>query len=111
MKLVTALLLTVTTVLGAMLPLPPLTLGVTTHVLIATAQAFAAVLAPVALPLQPHVHGPVPETAVAVPVLHRLADGATSAGVTLLAEPQAPLIGIRLKVATTLQLLMMAPVV
>ena len=111
MKLVAALLLTVTAVLGAMAPLPPLTLGVTVQVLIATEHAVAAVLLPVALPLQPHVHGPVPDTAVAVPVLHKLADGATNAGAAPLAEPQAPLIGVRANDAITLQLAVTAPVV
>ena len=111
MKLVAALLLTLTAVLGAMAPLPPLTLGVTVQVLIATEQAVADVLVPVALPLQPHVHGPLPETAVAVPVLHKFADGATNAGAPPLAEPQTPLMGVSANDAITLQAAVTGPVV
>ena len=110
-KLVAALLFTLTTVFGVMLPLPPFTLGVTAHVFIGTLHAVADVLVPVALPLHPHVHGPVPATAVAVPVLHRFADGATRAGVALLAEPHAPFTAPSVKVAVTAQLASSADVV
>ncbi len=59
-------------------------------------QALAAVLAPPSLPLQPHCHWPpLPFTLVAVPVAHRLADGA----VTLASElPQTPGMGAALAV-------------
>lgn len=79
----------------------------------ATAQAFAAVLVPVALPLQPHVHGPLapPTKLVTVPVLQKLVVGADNTGVALLAVPHAPLIGVSVNEAITLQLPMTGPVV
>jgi hypothetical protein len=44
-------------------------------------------------PSQYQVHGPVPDTAVAVPALQRLVVGALDTGVPL-AEPQTPLTGV-----------------
>ena len=112
MNVEVVLLLTDTAVAGLIAPLtaPVATEGVIDHVVIPTEHAAADVLVPVALPLQPHVHGPVPETAVAVPVLHRLAVGALNTGVELLAVPQRPLIGVSANEATTLQLAVTGPV-
>ncbi len=44
-------------------------------------------------PVQPHVHGPLPMTGVAVPALHRLLVGRVSTGAVLLALPHTPLTG------------------
>ncbi len=61
-------------------------------------------------PVQLHVHGPVPLTAVAVPVLQRLVVGA-EANVPPFDEPHTPLIGFAENVADTEQLPVTAAVV
>lgn len=69
-------------------------------------------LLPPFLPAQLQVHGPLPLTPLAVPVLHKLVVGAV-VKVLPLALPQTPLtgIGIRVKLKLTLQGAVMAPVV
>ena len=61
-------------------------------------------------PVQLHVQGPLPLTAVAVPVLQRFVVGA-EVNVPPLDEPHAPLIGFAENVAVTEQLPVIAFVV
>ncbi len=61
-------------------------------------------------PVQLHVHGPLPLTAVAVPALQRFVVGAVS-NVCPFDVPHTPLIGLAVNVADTEQLLVTAFVV
>lgn len=79
-------------------PLPPVTLALTVYVWMLALQVDVV---PPLLPLHVQLHGPVPVTAVAVPVVQKLVVG-TIVYVPLLLIPQVPLIGvggIKLKVA------------
>jgi hypothetical protein len=75
------------------------------------AEQFADV--PLFMPVQLQLQGPVPVTVDDMPVVQRLVVGIDVTDV-LLAEPQAPLMGVggvSVKVAVTVQLDVMAPVV
>ncbi len=61
-------------------------------------------------PVQLHVHGPVPLTAVAVPVLQRLVVGA-EVNVPPFEEPQTPFTAVGENVAVTVQALVTGAVV
>ena len=50
-------------------------------------------------PVQLHVHGPLPLTAVAVPELQRLAEG-TDVNVPPFDEPHTPLLGVAVAIFT-----------
>ena len=54
-------------------------------------------------PIQPHVHGPIPLTAVAVPPLQRFVVGAV-VDVCPFDAPQVPLTGVAENIADTMQL-------
>ena len=88
--------------------LPPVpAVAVTVHVWM-VAEQFAVV--PPFDPVQLHVHGPLPLTAVAVPALHKFAVGAV-VNTPPFDDPHTPLIGFAVNVAVTEQLLVTAFVV
>ena len=96
------------TICDAGLTVPPVpAVAVTVHVW-RVAEQFAVV--PLFDPVQLHVHGPLPLTAVAVPALQRFAVGAV-VNTPPFDDPQAPFTGFAVKVAVTEQLLVTAFVV
>ncbi len=106
MKVVVAAFATAWGVLGEILPFAPAD-GVTVQFWIAAEQF--AVLPPLA-PAQVQDHGPEPLTLLALPAAQRFVVGAL-VNVPPLDEPQEPLTGSPVKLATTVQLAVIGLVV